>query len=114
MVLDDVYIDFVEAAHAFDPLPLIQAGRPIIVVRSFSKLYGLAGIRVGYALADAEMIRYLNTVKEAFPVSNLAQAAALAALDDEPFRQLVIRETLKERSAFTRALQDMGLTCAPS
>ncbi len=114
VVLDDVYIDFVEEAYAFDPMDLIKAGRPIIVVRSFSKLYGLAGIRVGYALADAELIRYLNTVKEAFPVSNLAQAAALAALDDEPFREHVVRETLKERSAFARALQDMGLTCVPT
>ncbi|MDN5344572.1 MAG: histidinol-phosphate aminotransferase [Clostridia bacterium] len=84
VVLDEAYADYVTAEHYPDSLAYVRGGRAnIIVLRTFSKIYGLAGLRVGYGVAVPEIIRDLNRVREPFNVNLLAQAAALAALGDE-------------------------------
>ncbi|QGP92400.1 Histidinol-phosphate aminotransferase [Neomoorella glycerini] len=84
VVLDEAYADYVTAEHYPDSLAYIRRGRAnVIVLRTFSKIYGLAGLRVGYGVAVPEIIRNLNRVREPFNVNLLAQAAAIAALKDE-------------------------------
>jgi histidinol-phosphate aminotransferase len=114
LVLDEVYGDFVASIEFPDALALIQGERPVISVRSFSKLYGLAGLRVGYAVGPVELIQALNRVREPFPVNRLAQVAALAALQDDGFSHHVLTETARERSYLSEALERIGLRCIPS
>jgi histidinol-phosphate aminotransferase len=114
VILDEVYLDFTDPAQLPDTLGLIRAGRPVISIRSFSKLYGLAGLRIGYALADPELIVALTKVKEPFAVNRLAQAGALAALGDETYRERTIRLTLQGRDFLAAAFRAQGLACPDS
>ena len=63
---------------------------PLVVLRSFSKIYGLAGLRVGFALSREGVVEYMNRVREPFNVNQLAQAAALAALEDDDYKERAI------------------------
>jgi histidinol-phosphate aminotransferase len=114
VVLDEVYSDFVESRDFLDGIELIRQGKNVISVRSFSKIYGLAGIRIGYALGRQELIAALNGVREVFPVSRLAEAAARAALDDVAFKDKVLKGTKRGREKLAKAFQKMSLRCLPS
>ncbi|WP_372808174.1 histidinol-phosphate transaminase [Pontiella sp.] len=82
-VFDEAYFEVMPEAMKPDVLKHIRAGKEnVIVLRTFSKAYGLAGLRIGYAVAHPELIRLLNKVRQPFNVSTVAQAAAIAALDD--------------------------------
>lgn len=84
VVLDRAYYEFVPPAERFEEdLDRIRAGENLVVLRTFSKAHGLAGLRIGYAIARPEHARALDRVREAFNTSSFAQIAALAALDDE-------------------------------
>jgi histidinol-phosphate aminotransferase len=111
LVLDEVYGDFASSADFPDAMGLIRAGRPVLSVRSFSKLYGLAGARVGYAVGPADLIQGLNRVREPFPVNRLAQMGALAALEDEGFRARVLSETERGRELLSLRFKELGLRC---
>lgn len=113
-VIDEVYADFADRGILPDTFQLIRDGRPVISVRSFSKLYGLAGLRVGYAIGPRQLIDVINRVREPFTVNRLAQAAALASLEDEEFRRRVLDGTRRGRTYLIEAMEEMGLKCAPS
>src|SRR5690606_33001153 len=82
LVIDEAYVDFARRPDFPDALALV-AGRPgTIVLRTFSKIAGLAGLRVGYGVADAELAGFLERARHPFNVNLLAEAAAVAALDD--------------------------------
>ncbi|MCX7990658.1 MAG: histidinol-phosphate transaminase [Proteobacteria bacterium] len=83
VVLDEAYSEYVEDKNYPDGLSYLKRYKNLIVVRTFSKIYGLAGLRVGYAVAEKGIIDYMNRVREPFNVNTLAQFAALGALDDE-------------------------------
>lgn len=83
VVLDEAYHEYVEDKDYPDGLKYLRKYKNLIVVRTFSKIYGLAGLRIGYAVADKNIIDYMNRVREPFNVNTLAQFAALGALDDE-------------------------------
>jgi histidinol-phosphate aminotransferase len=91
VVLDEAYIEYVEDPESPDGLVYLKEGRSVIVLRTFSKIHGLAGLRIGYALASAEIIDSMNRVREPFNTNSLAQAAAQAALDDD----VHVQESLK-------------------
>jgi len=91
VVLDEAYIEFVTDRGTADGLELLGYYPRLIVLRTFSKLYGLAGLRIGYGFSSPEIIEYMNRVRQPFNVNLLAQAAATAALDDKDF----IAETLR-------------------
>ena len=91
VVLDEAYVEFVTDNNIADGLELIKDYPRLIVLRTFSKLYGLAGLRIGYGFSSEEIIDYMNRVRQPFNVNLLAQAAATAALDDKVF----VSETLK-------------------
>jgi histidinol-phosphate aminotransferase len=81
-VLDQAYFEYIEDPDYVDGLDLFRAGRRIVVLRTFSKIYGLAGLRVGWAVAPADVTTATSKVRRAFDVTATAQAAALASLDD--------------------------------
>jgi len=80
---DEAYIEMLPPDERPDTLAYVREGRNVIVMRTFSKAYGLAGLRIGYGVAPEECVRLLNRVRQPFNVNAMAQAAALAALDDE-------------------------------
>ncbi len=104
-VFDEAYAEYVEPAP--DLRPLIREGRKVVCLRTFSKIYGLASLRVGYGYAGADIIALLNRVRQPFNVNAIGQAAALAALDDREFTEKCIRENragLQQLEAGFRAL----------
>ena len=82
VIVDEAYFEYVEDKEYPDSLEYLNLGKNIVTVRTFSKIYGLAGLRVGYGIGNEEIISYVNRVREPFNVNSLAQAAAEAALDD--------------------------------
>ena len=86
----------------------------MIVTRSFSKAYGLAGIRIGYGFSTPEIADYLNRVREPFNVNSLAQAAALAALDDRSHLEKTRKMVREGRRYLYRHFDEMGLRYVPS
>jgi histidinol-phosphate aminotransferase len=111
-VIDEAYAEFVEAAP--DLRPLIREGRKIICLRTFSKIYGLAALRVGYGYAAAELCALLNRVRQPFNVNAIAQAAAIAALDDASFAQRSAQTNRAGLAQLERGCRELGLECVPS
>jgi len=110
VVYDEVYADFAAAELFPSGIELVRRGRSnLLVARSFSKLYGLAGIRVGYGVAAEELIRLMARVHQPFEVSLLAQAAALAALEDAEFCRRTLELTRRGKDFFYRRLKALGL-----
>jgi histidinol-phosphate aminotransferase len=108
VVLDEAYNEFVTAADWQDTLPL-QAARPnVCVLRTFSKIYGLAGLRVGYGLCPAELKSALDKVRQPFNVNRLAQVAALEALKHQDRVLERRRQNAEVREYLRSALADMG------
>lgn len=115
VVLDRAYYEFEPEAMRFvEDLDRIRDGANLIVLRTFSKAHGLAGLRIGYATARPEHARALDHVREAFNASSLAQIAALAALEDEGHveRTRVMVET--ERAWLRARFDELGLEHVPS
>ncbi|MEK6645111.1 MAG: histidinol-phosphate transaminase [Candidatus Firestonebacteria bacterium] len=82
VVFDEAYAEYVDREDYPDSLKYVEEGKNVIILRTFSKIYGLAGLRVGYAIAKPEIIEVLNKVRQPFNVNSLAQVAALSALKD--------------------------------
>jgi histidinol-phosphate aminotransferase len=114
IVVDEAYVDFVEAGAGFSALGLLGRHPGLVVTRTFSKAYGLAGMRVGYAVADASALEPVGRIRPPFNVSAPSLAAAAAALDDEAFLARTVADTLASRGALTTALDRLGLRCMPS
>ena len=85
VVLDEAYNDYLAPAERVDTAAWIKDFPNLVVTRTFSKIFGLAGLRVGYAIASAEVADLMNRVRQPFNVNNLAIAAAVAAIDDHQF-----------------------------
>ncbi len=91
VIFDEAYYDFVESAEYPDTLAYVRAGRGnVMVMRTFSKVYGLAGIRLGYGIAAPQILAPLNRNKDPFAVNRLAQVAGMAALEDRAFLERVV------------------------
>jgi len=111
--MDEAYYEFVEASDYPQTLSLLQ-DRAMIVTRSFSKAYGLAGLRVGYGVAQPSLIAAMDAVREPFNVNSLAQVAATAALDDAVFLERTRRMVREGRQYLTRQLEALKLRYVPS
>lgn len=110
VVLDEAYFEYVEAPDYPDSLALLNKYKNMIILRTFSKIYGLAGLRVGYGISTAEIIDDLNKAREPFNVNSMAQEAALGALEDDDFVKLS-RETNKVGKAYlVQEFKRLGLT----
>lgn len=113
VVFDEAYIELLDPAFVPDTMRYISDGRAIIL-RTFSKAYGLAGLRIGYAIASAEIITLLEKFRQPFNTSAMAQAAALASLEDEEFVINTRKLVAEGLDYFTRSFTEMDLEIVPS
>ena len=114
IVMDEAYAEFVEDPAYPDSIAALQQPRPLIILRTFSKIYGLAGLRVGYGIAHPELVDMMNRVRAPFNVSTLAQVAAVAALDDDEHVTRVRRINREGMAALREAFTQLGLEVVPS
>jgi histidinol-phosphate aminotransferase len=114
VVLDEAYGDFVEDAFYPNGLDSIKERKQVIVLRTFSKVYGLAGLRIGYALGREDLVDCLYQVRDPFPVHRLAQVAAMAALKDEDHAIRSIQLVYEGKRYLYKELGRMGLFYVPS
>ena len=114
VVLDEAYRDFVDDPDYPDGVALLRRYPRLIVLRTFSKIAGLAGLRVGYAVASDETIGWLNRVREPYNVNRLGQVAALAALEDRDHWEKTRRVILEERAFLSAGLRARGYAFPPS
>lgn len=117
LVIDEAYYEYARLTPGFpDVLTRLRAQeRPWIVLRTFSKAWGLAGLRVGYGLAShAELVRMLDRVRTPFNVNLAAQRAALAAWGDADHMEKAVQETVAQREILRMQLRDLGVAVAPS
>lgn len=101
-VVDEAYAAFAQESA----VPLLARHRNVVVVRTLSKAYALAGIRVGYALADAALIDVLDRVRDSYNVSRLSQVAARAAIEDHAYFESLVARVKATRDAFVADLTD--------
>ncbi|RXK54701.1 histidinol-phosphate transaminase [Oleiharenicola lentus] len=111
LVMDEAYIEFLE--NPPDLRPFIAEGRKVIGLRTFSKIYGLASLRVGYGYAAPELIAIVQRARQPFNVNAIASAAAVAALDDEEFVTRCRRENIAGLAQLASGFQALGLESVP-
>ncbi len=114
VVYDEVYRHFAEAADYTSALPFVKEGYNMIAINSFSKTYGLAGLRVGYCYAPLELSNYIRKVCKPFLLSSLALEGAIAALEDLDFVERTVALVQKERKYVLNGLQELGIKHWPS
>ena len=114
VVIDEAYLEYVTADGYFDSLDYIRKGLPVISLRTFSKIYGLAGLRIGYAVAAEQYIRDISVVCEPFHVNSLAQAAAAAVLDDDQYLAGGRKLVASGRVQLEKGLTAMGMKTYPT
>jgi len=120
VVLDEAYSDFarysaakrgVDYSHGLD---YIRRGRKVVVLRTFSKAHGLAGLRVGYGIGPTELMSYFGRMRTTFSVSSVAQAAALAALDDEAHTRSTILNNAAQVKVLAEGIAEVGYRVVPT
>ncbi|MCB9008895.1 MAG: aminotransferase class I/II-fold pyridoxal phosphate-dependent enzyme [Ardenticatenaceae bacterium] len=114
LIHDEAYIDFVDAPDYPDALPYVFAGKNIFLMRTFAKIYGLAGLRLGYGIAPPAVIERVAGVKRNFHVNKLALIAGIAALNDADHRQRTIANNAAGKQWLTEQLTRLGCRVWPS
>jgi histidinol-phosphate aminotransferase len=120
VVLDEAYADFAQyfaarrGAVYSHGIQHVLNGKRVVVLRTFSKSQGLAGLRLGYGIAHPELIQYLARMKVVFSVSGIAEAAGLAAIRDEAHIQKTLRNNAEGSELLSKALTDMGFKVLPT
>lgn len=114
VAFDEAYGEFANQKKFPLTIKYIKEGRHVIMLRTFSKIYGLAGIRIGYGIADSAMISLLNKVRQPFNVNSLAQIAAVAALSDEDYRHRMISLVEEGKHYLYNEFYKMGVFYVPS
>jgi histidinol-phosphate aminotransferase len=114
VVLDEAYVDFVDPAHRLDARDYINDKTLVVALRTFSKAYGLAGLRIGYGIMRPAMADYLHRVRQPFNVNQLAQIGALAALDDEEHYQKTLAMTRNGMIWLRAEIEQLGCRTFPS
>lgn len=112
VVFDEAYFEYLD--NPPDTLRFVRAGRNVVALRTFSKIHGLANLRIGYGIARPELIQVLHKTRQPFNVSGLAQIAALAGLEDDAHRRETKRITDEGRAYFQEELAAMNLRFVPS
>jgi histidinol-phosphate aminotransferase len=113
LVLDEAYGDFCDEPHRADLLQTPQ-GKQIVITRSLSKSYSLAGIRFGFAIADPELIRGMRKVKDSYNCNTLSLAAAVAALEDQQWMRQNVDRIRTTRARLARSLQELSFDVVDS
>ena len=114
MVLDEAYFDYVDRTDYSRSIEIVRGGRNLIVLRTFSKVYGLAGLRIGYGIGPAELLDEMNKIRGPFNTSSIAQAAALAAIDDREHVRRSIESNRAGLAQLSSGLKELGVKFVPS
>lgn len=114
VVVDEAYAEFADAPDHASALPLLERHPNLVVTRTFSKAYALAGLRVGHAVADAGLVAVMERVRESFNVNTAGLAAAQAALGDEEYLRRSVASNAAQRALLAAALRGRGLVVHPS
>jgi len=117
VVLDEAYVDFMDKKLQVDAYSLIRNVEkrcPVVFLRTFSKAYGLSGLRVGYGLMPKDVAECLHKVRQPFNINQMAQVGALAALMDEDYYQLTLERTAKGMANLSREVDKFGCKSFPS
>lgn len=114
VVFDEAYFEFSEDENCGSGMKHLREGRNALVTKTFSKLYGLAGERIGYAMGPANLMNILQRVALPFPVGRVAQAGALAALEDQEFVEATLKSNAQARAFFYEAFDNMGIQYCPA
>ncbi|MFI5429947.1 histidinol-phosphate transaminase [Aeromicrobium sp. UC242_57] len=108
VVVDEAYVEFVRDPAAADGLAALDRHDNVVVLRTFSKAYGLAGLRVGFAIARPEVAESIRKATPPFTVTDLSQAAAIASLEAQPALEERVEAIVQEREAMVVALRSQG------
>ena len=114
VVVDEAYIEFVRDKMCPIGIDYLDGGKMVVTLRTFSKAYGLAGLRVGYGVMKEDMAEFINRVRQPFNTNMVAQVGALAALDDDLFFQRTIRMVHEELDFLYEKINEMGLRYFPT
>ena len=114
VVLDEAYNEFLAPEHQFESAKWVAKYPNLLVSRTFSKAYGLAGLRVGFAIGQPALTDLMNRIRQPFNVNSLAQAAAVAALNDTAFLEQGAKNNAAGYSQFVEAFNELGLQFVPS
>jgi histidinol-phosphate aminotransferase len=114
IIVDEAYYDFVDDDLRFTARDLLDRHPNVVTVRTFSKVHGLSGLRVGYGLAHSDIVSPLDRIRPPFGLNSVAQAAALAALSDSEYMARVIAETRGGRARLLEIARGHGLKAIPS
>ena len=115
LLVDEAYIDFVDPSIAYSTKDLLNARDNVLVLRTFSKGYSLAGLRLGYLIGDPELIKpMLEKTRDSYNVDAISQALGLAAIEDQAYAQETWQQVREQRLVLSDALSAMGFSCPPS
>ena len=114
VVVDEAYCEYVTSAVYADSMKYFRQGRDILILRTFSKIYGLAGLRIGYGIAKPSLIAEMNKIRQPFNVNTLAQRAALAALNDERHLARTKRINKRGKKYLYKEFKAMNINYVPT
>ncbi|MCR9221720.1 MAG: histidinol-phosphate transaminase [Alphaproteobacteria bacterium] len=114
LVLDSAYAEYVREPGYGDGRALVDAGENVVMLRTFSKIYGLAALRLGWAYAPASILEALNRLRSPFNVNAAAQAAGVAAVRDQDFVERAVADNAEQLRRMTQSLTQLGLEVPPS
>jgi histidinol-phosphate aminotransferase len=114
VVMDEAYIEFVRDTTCPIGLDYLKADKTVVTLRTFSKTYGLAGLRIGYGVMKETLANLMHRVRQPFNANLLGQVGALAALDDDAFLDKTIRTVHKGLAFLYQELDQLGLRCFPT
>jgi histidinol-phosphate aminotransferase len=114
VVLDEAYCDYVDDPNYSRSIDIVRGGRNLLVLRTFSKVYGLAGLRIGYGIGPAALLAEMNKIRGPFNTSGVAQAAALAALDDAKHVRRSVESNRAGLKQLASGLENLGIKFVPS
>ena len=114
LVLDEAYDTFIDVEDFPNSLSFVKDEKNVIVLKTFSKAYGLAGLRIGYAVTRPDLAAYMERARQPFNVNSLAQIAAIAALDDKKFLAQTRKVTLEGKQYLYGRLSELGIAYVPS
>lgn len=114
IIIDEAYFEYADSEEYLDTMPLLAQYENLVILRTFSKIYGLASLRVGYGIMHEEIAKELHKVRDVFNVNQLAQAAAAAALEDQAFVQDCAAKNSAERDFLSAKFKELEIDSFPS
>ncbi|WP_246942176.1 histidinol-phosphate transaminase [Bacillus pinisoli] len=114
VVLDEAYYEYIDSEEFLETVPLLQQYSNVMILRTFSKVYGLASLRIGYGIGNADFIRQVEPAREPFNTSRIAQAAAIASLNDQQFVAECRAKNRKGLQQFESFCNEQNLSYYPS